>query len=671
MKKQFILAIFLMLFIHFSGNTQKTEKAPIKFGKVSPEDFKKVYSIDSNANAVVVAQVGYSQFVGNNSGWFSLEFIRQERIHILNKNAYDAANYAIYLYSSNNAEEEVQNLKASTYNLENGKVVETKLDKSSIFREKVDKRRAVKKFTLPNLKEGCIIEVEYKIKSDFLYNLQPWTFQGEYPVLWSEYEVGIPEFFSYIFLSQGYQPFYIRDSKDRRDNFSGSISRDAGGAPERFSFDAGVTNYRWVVKNVPALKSESYTSTIRNHIAKIDFQLSEYRYPLTPRSIMGTWKELNDELMKDEEFGLPINRDNGFLGDEVPVTAKLIKENNLQKAKLIYEYVRDNYKCTDHYAKYMSQNFRNLVKGKNGNVADINLLMVAMLRYAGFKADPVILGLRSRGVTYAMYPIIDRFNYVIVELKLDDKKYYLDASEPMLGFAKLDPLCYNGHARVINGEPEAIEFNSDMLVEKKITSVFVISEKDKLNGSIQQNPGYIESTYARQQMKSKGKEGLLADIKKAFNVDVDIQNFRVDSLGKKDDPIGVFYDFSIKHEGDDILYVSPMFGEGFRNNPFKSAERFYPVEMPFTVDETYILTMDVPEGYAIDEIPKPMMLKLNDEEEGVFEYRISESGGSISLRTRLRFKRTVFAPEEYELLREFFNMVVAKQNEQIVLKKKK
>jgi hypothetical protein len=70
-------------------------------------------------------------------------------------------------------------------------------------------------------------------------------------------------------------------------------------------------------------------------------------------------------------------------------------------------------------------------------------------------------------------------------------------------------------------------------------------------------------------------------------------------------------------------------------------------------------------------MPKPMVLKLNDEEEGMFEYRISESGGSISLRTRLRIKRTVFAPEEYELLREFFNMVVAKQNEQIVLKKKK
>jgi hypothetical protein len=93
--------------------------------------------------------------------------------------------------------------------------------------------------------------------------------------------------------------------------------------------------------------------------------------------------------------------------------------------------------------------------------------------------------------------------------------------------------------------------------------------------------------------------------------------------------------------------------------------------MPYTIDETYILSLDVPPGYAVDEMPKSMVLKLNEEGEGIFEYRISQSGETISLRSRLQIKRTVFAPDEYELLREFFNLVVAKQNEQIVFKKKK
>ena len=84
-------------------------------------------------------------------------------------------------------------LRAVTYNLENGKVVETKLDvKSNVFKDKIDKNRVVKKFTFPNVKEGSIIEFEYTLVSDFLNNLQPWEFQGAYHRLWSEYNLSLP-----------------------------------------------------------------------------------------------------------------------------------------------------------------------------------------------------------------------------------------------------------------------------------------------------------------------------------------------------------------------------------------------------------------------------------------------------------------------------------------------
>jgi len=303
MRKLILFSIYFFILFNANLLAQKTEKVPIKFGKVEPSDFKSVYAIDSSAQAVVIADVGFSQFVGNSSGWFSLEFSRQTRIHILNKAAYDEATIEVPLYvsSGNNGEEELLNVKATTYNLENGKVTETKLEKGAIFKDKLSKNYFLKKFTLPNLKEGCIIEFEYKIKSDFLRNLQPWTFQGDYPVLWSEYQVGIPQFLGYISLMQGYQPFYIRDSKDRRDNFSGSFSSGTG-PTERFSFNAGVTDFRMVMKDVPALKKEAFTSTIKNHVSKIEFQLSEYRDPLTPKTVMGTWKELSDVLMNDERL---------------------------------------------------------------------------------------------------------------------------------------------------------------------------------------------------------------------------------------------------------------------------------------------------------------------------------------------------------------------------------
>jgi hypothetical protein len=66
-----------------------------------------------------------------------------------------------------------------------------------------------------------------------------------------------------------------------------------------------------------------------------------------------------------------------------------------------------------------------------------------------------------------------------------------------------------------------------------------------------------------------------------------------------------------------------------------------------------------------------MVVKLDENESAFFEYRISHSASIISLRSRLKISRTLYANEEYENLREFFNMIVNKQNEQIVFKKKK
>jgi hypothetical protein len=668
--KLFLSTLCALSFIFMSVQAQ--EKSNIKYGKVSVEDLqKKIYSIDSNANAIVLAEIGSTEIVGNSKNSFSLEFKHFKRVHILNKAAYDEANVEIPLFTNGEAEEELVNLKAVTYNLENGKVVETKLEKSAIFKEKKTKNWIYKKFAFPNIKEGCIIEYEYKVSSDFLFNLQPWEFQSEYPRLWSEYNLSLPEFLGYVFLSQGYQSYFIKDQKQRNEEYRVSENRTAGATEQYEPLKSNVTDYRWVMKNVPALKEESYTSTIENHTAKIEFQLSDIRFPLTPRVIMGSWPKLTEDLLKEESFGLLINRDNGWLSD---IIKPLVNgaANDLEKAKLIYAYVRDNYKCTDHSELEMSQTLRNIVKSKNGTVSEINLLLTAMLKYADIKADPVILSTRSHGYTFSMYPLLKKFNYVVCQLNIGDKVYYLDATHPRLGFGRLDAECYNGHARVVNEAATPIEFNTDSLLERKMTSVFIANDdKGNMIGSMQQTPGYYESYRLRNKIKEKGKEQFIKDLGKDYGMEVEIKDPHIDSLEKLEENLGIKYDFVLKPEKTDIIYLNPMLGEGHKENPFKSAQRLYPVEMPFTMDEIYLFSMQVPDGYVVDELPKQVVVKYNEQGDGQFEYRITESGNTISMRSRITLKRSYFTPDEYETLREFFNLIVKKHSEQIVFKKKK
>lgn len=647
------------------------EKSKIKFGEVSAKDFEtKVYPIDSTADAVVIADVGSSELEGNTKGWFSLRYKHFKRVHILNKNGYDIANVSIRLFSNGQDEELLDKLKAYTYNLENGKVVETKLDvKSNVFKDKINKNWVVKKFTFPNVKEGSIIEFEYTILSDFLSNLQPWEFQGAYPRLWSEYNLTIPEFLGYVFLTQGFKRYDINDRKERKEAFRIIDSRGTG-ASETYNLNSNVSDYRWVMKNVPALKEESFTSTIDNHISKIEFQLSEYRYPLTYKRIMGTWDKLAGEMMDAEFFGKQVSKDNGWLKDIITPLRKG-GETKPEMARKIYAWVRDNFTCTDYSDVFTSQSLKNILKTKSGTVAEINLLLTAMLRYEDIDTDPVILSTRSNGYTYSLYPLLSQYNYVVARAVIDNKVYFLDASEPKMGFGHLPVRCYNGHARIINKTGDATYLSTDSLNEAKYTSIFVINdEKGNWVGSMQQTPGYYESYSLRNRIKEKGKDQLQKDIASGFGSQIAIKNFVIDSLELYDNPITLKYDFDIRDEKEDIIYLNPMFGEGQKENPFKSAERKYPVEMPYKFDESYNLQIEVPKGYVVDELPKSMIVKLNEENEGMFEYRISQSGDNISFRSRVRISRTVFQPEEYEMLREFFNLVVKKHAEQIVFKKK-
>lgn len=668
MKRSFF---FCILFFLTAATTTAQDKLKIKFGSVTADDFKTtVYPIDSNATAIIVADIGSTEIIGNTKGSFSLLFNNYRRAHILNKNGYNIGDVQISLYTNGESEEELENLKAVTYNLENGKVVQTKLEiKSAVFKDKVSKNLVVKKFTFPNIKAGSIIEYEYKIKSDFIFNLQPWDFQGEFPRLWSEYNFAMPSFYNYVTLSQGYHPFAIKTSSTSRSSFNMADIRGSG-ATERVDFNANVVDYRWVMKDVPSLKEESYTSTLRNHISRIEFQLASIGEPFTPRQVMSSWKMAAKDLLEDEDFGEQLSKDNGWLNEVMPLALRGAT-NVLAKAKNIYEWVRDNFTCTNYNRKYLEQPLKNVLKNRNGNVAEINLLMTAMLRKANIQADPVILSTRSHGYTHSAYPLMDRYNYVICRTEAESKEFFLDACEPGMGFGKLDYKCYNGSCRIINSIAEEIYLNASSLKEVTNTIVFVINdEQGNSIGSFQQTPGYLESSRFRKLAKEKGKEQVFSEFQKAAGEDIKVSNTKIDPLFNYDEPVKVSFDIDFINNKEDIIYFNPMLGEGFKENPFKSAERFYPVEMPYTMDETYNLQMEVPTGYVVDELPKGAVVKFNEAEDAIFEYRLSLSGGNISFRSRLVIKKAYFLPEEYEVLREFFALIVKKQSEQIVFKKK-
>jgi hypothetical protein len=652
------------------------DKTKHTLAKVSPSDFALPPTpiIDSNTHAVILSDQGEVHFIGNRRGWFSYVYTRQTKIKVLDKTAFGLATVEVDLRDLQDHADELGSVIASTYNMGNGQLVETKLDPKDIFFTKLNKYYKTAKFSLPGVKEGSILEYTYTITSEYADHMPSWTFQGEkIPCLSSEYKVEIPETMSFVVVRQGFHGFAV--DKGSTGNQSYSVTQQVddgrGGKFDKPLFvSVGTVKHDWIMKDILPFGSERFLSTPENYMDKLSFQLAATRvnnYESYAHST--TWAKATAELLTGQSFGMPLAEEDfsvSQLSDKIPVS-----NDALEQAKAVYYYVSQHFACTDHSYMYIETSLKDVIHNNSGCVGDINLLLVALLRKRGMQADPVVLSTREHGFNLASYPVLEKLNYVVVQLSLGGKLYYLDAARPQLGFGQLAANCYNGHARVISDrDSSSIYFWADSLKESKVTLALLSGSDKGLEGTLQSTLGPEESYQVRRDVAEHGEQQYFKNIQTSWGEDADISNGGIDSLTRLEDPVKIHYEFVLKQTpGASVLYFNPVMSGGWRENPFKAADRRYPVEMPYAIDQTYVFSMDIPEGYMVDELPKSAKVAFNGDQ-GYFEYLIQQQGDKIQMRCRVRLNKAFFAPEDYSSLRDFFAFIVKKENEQIVLKKK-
>jgi hypothetical protein len=261
---------------------------------------------------------------------------------------------------------------------------------------------------------------------------------------------------------------------------------------------------------------------------------------------------------------------------------------------------------------------------------------------------------------------------VLVRLKAGNDTYYLDASEPRMGFGHLPLECYNGYARVVSEKPDSVVLDADSLSELKIAMLMLTNndQGDSLTGDYRAQQGYYTSLHIRDAIAENGEKSYFEAERKSYPYAVELTDGSIDSLKQYDLPVTIHYSIGFPIGDDDRMYFNPMMGEGIKENLFTAAERHYPIEMPFNVDEIFTLRIEIPKGYVIEEMPKPVRIRLGDGD-GSYEYLYQTDEQAVQFRSRLVLKRTYFQPDAYQPLRDFFAAVLKKQGEMIVFKKKK
>jgi hypothetical protein len=627
------------------------QKSPFKFGDIPMEDLTmSIYDKDSSAAAVVLFDFGKA-YIGFNAAGAVLTFERHVRIKILNKDGLSWADASIPLYKSGSNEERVLGLKAVTYNLENGKVVESKMNKDAIFKEKFNRNINLQKFTLPNVKEGSVLEYSYTVNSDFLANFPNWKFQYTIPVRYSEYNAIIPDFFVMERYMQGYVPATKYDVQNRAQS----------GYSEKL--------HHWVITHVPAFKEEPFMTSEDDYVSKMNFALAYINFPGQPsQEIMGTWEKLVANLKESEYFGKVITGSNYLKKTVEELLAG--KTDDLEKIEAIHNYVKSNVEW-DGYKDYTAESPKTILEKKKGTSGDINLLLASMLEKAGFEVDMVLLSTRDHGFIRRPYPMSRQLNYVICRLLVNDKFIFLDATEKYIPIDFIPERCLNGEGLLVSNKSTGwISLAPKAKSKSTITADLKLDDNAELIGTVSYLRDGYDALSARKQILTKGQDNYVKDFSKRKSWAIENSAFEnLDAFEKAVKEVHTITLGEHAASGGDILYINPFIESQLVENPFKSEKREYPIDYGSPQEKTYMCKITIPESYEIDELPVSKVIALPGNA-ARFLYNVSQLENTINITSSFQINKALFMQNEYAFIREFYNQVVAKQAEQIVLKKK-
>jgi Domain of Unknown Function with PDB structure (DUF3857)/Domain of Unknown Function with PDB structure (DUF3858)/Transglutaminase-like superfamily len=616
--------------------------------------------VDANTDAVVLLDSGASVLDASLEDGFFIRYYKFRRILIRHKTVLAGVSKNTLYYSAHmNDGKKLKTIRVSTYNLENGKIIKTMAQDNDFFVEQSKGDEKSVKFTYPNMKEGSIIELEYYKRMNST-DLEDWYFQGDFPKLKSVYTVTLPDLFNFS--------IQFRNKKYLTSTKKSEVVKSVFSSNFEY-LNSTITTISWTYENVPPMREEPFTSSVDNFLACVKFQISAR--PVRPgvmRTLLRDWQEVCNNILST--FDSKTSDAGSFLKKQANQFAE-DKSTELQKAMAIYTGVREHFKVDGRgIFDWDDQSLSNIYKSGAGNVGSINMILIAMLRTQKIQADPVILATRDKGLTNQAYPLLDNYNYLICRVKADNKIYFLDASDATMGFGKIPLECYNGHARVVTAQNFPVFLAPDSIRETKTIRADIRNDN---NGTMilswADHAGYYESSDLRTELKSKTVESIFKVITQTTPNKKSLDSFYINHLNDLDETVVLNYKMTLEPVRDQRIYFNPFLNDGLTENPFKSATRSYPVEMPYVPEKSYILTMEIPTGYEIDELPKSQKFLLN-ETEGSYDYQIQTVGNSIQIKSSMILSNAIFDPEEYNSLKDFYSAIIKKQNEIIVFKKK-
>jgi hypothetical protein len=653
--RSLVLIAFLLL------NISKIKAQNYELDKVTIEELQeKVNSKDTTAPATILFKKGKTFFTYSEGKGFTANHVYEFKIKIYKKEGLIWANHRVsyYVGYGNLNDDNVSFSTAVTYNLENGTIAKTKITREGIFNNKVNKYWNQATITLPNVKVGSVIEFKYVVKSQNVVRLPDFDFQYDIPVNYFEYKTEIPEFLIYKTILIG--------------QLNITTSGEIVESKQIFATGYKQINSLYTSENIPALKKERFVDNISNHSGSIQNELERKRFPQQPVvDLTKTWDGVAKSIYENDSFGKELKLKNYYSED----LKTLLPNANLPSERLnaIFKFVQNRMNWNKEKGFFVDKGVKKAYEARTGNVAEINFILISMLKTAGIEVNPVLVSTLENGVP--VFPNRTVFNYVIAAAEIDGKKILLDATNKFTtpNVLPLNLLNWKGRLIKLDGSSQEIDLIPETPSKDSYTITATINpDLRKIEGEVRIRRADYSALQFRELKSSNNNEDaylekLENDLNKIEIKDYSLEN-KSEDLSK---PVVEKFSFKTDNSYDVIngkIFLKPLLFFTDITNPLVQEERQMPIYFGYPDQNTYNVFFEIPDGYVIESMPKPIRISTENKDASYIMNMIAEEN-KIQIQVTKGINKAIFVASDYDMLKEFFQKIIVSQNEKIVLKK--
>jgi len=646
--------ITTLILITFFTQIYSQKELP-EFGKPDMKELlMKDCEFEPGVSAMKILKYEYVDLVSDND--WSVRTEKWERVKILSQAGYSFADIEIPFAKKN----KIKKLVAYIYTLdESGKITTEEIDSDDIFKKSdKKKKKGSLVFTFPGVKPGCVIEYKYTELEKEPYYSDTKFFQDVIPVQLCIFKLA-------------HNSEYIKANLTFIGGDENLESRIEEKTPVEYKNTQTITG-----TNINSFRDEPLMSAVKDNLQYMTLRF-EYRadwrdsllkkYP--DQNLL--WEAIDSWLINHPNFGEQIKKKVAGTGSLID-SAKKIKDI-ASKVELIYKSVRDRISWNNE-SNIFAESIDRAWKTAIGSNAEINLLLLNLLRKSGVNSFPVIVRSREYGKANMLLYSISQFNNVNVVVFNGENFYILDATKKHLSYNTPPFEVLNRNVLLIDAaSTKWLNIVDDRPFLKQTISIKAAVDS---SGQIKGDAFVSFFDYLKDFKLTEKEEGekIMAQEEKDFinrsPVDIKIDSLIEDAPPNELLPLNHRFAFTYNPEStDDFLFIDPFFLSPFRKNPFTDSIRRTDIDFGSNQYYNIYVHLTIPENYRIEGVPKSLIV-ISSDATIIFKRQISQEDNILVFKHSFEVKRAEFSKEEYFPLHDIFRKMYGAIKEQLILKKK-